>query len=868
MQQIKPSPPGVFLRFLRWFCKPNLVYHIEGDLIEVYRKTFQKKGKRKANIKFILDVFLLFRPGIIKPIQLFKITNSRGMYTSYFKSGWRNLIKNKGYSFINISGLAMGMGVAMLIALWIVDELTFNANFKNYDRIGKIWQFVKFDVEKSSYDVVPIPLAAELREHYNDFERVSMSAGKSVILSSETKHLNAVGNYVEPSFIEMMSVNILQGSEKALNDLNSILLSQSFAKSLFGNDDPINKVVTINNAKSLTVAGVFEDFPSNSAFKETRFLAPWGFFLTFDNDAKYSQDEWDSNSFNIYAQLKEGVDFESASLKIQDIRMKRPDPPGYKPEFFIHPMSKWHLYSDFRDGKNTGGLIEYVWLFGATGIFVLALACINFMNLTTARSEKRAREVGIRKSIGSVRGQLVFQFLMESFLVVFIAFLLSLACVQLVLPSFNQLTDKNIHILWTNPVFWLSGIGFSLITGFLAASYPALYLSSFIPVRVLKGTFRAGKHAALPRKVMVVLQFTVSITLIIGIAVIFRQVEFAKSRPVGYTRSGLIEVSMNTPELYKHRDALRNDVLKSGAAEEMSASTGSVTMQAGGTTAVNWEGKTHGTRPLLMSNMVTHEYGKTIGWELIEGRDFSREFLSDSLAVIINESALKLMAFKDPLSQELRINQAPYKVVGVIRDMIKESPFEPVKPTFYVLNDKAINVINIKLTSQLDTREALNRLEKVFKVHNPAAPFDYRFVDVEYQRKFAHEERIGKLSGFFALLATFISSLGIFGLASFTAEQRTKEIGIKKVLGASVFQLWRMLSRDFVLLVAIALLLSIPISYYAMNNWLQRFEYRIDVSWWIFAAAGFCALTITLLTVSYQSIKAARANPVKSLRSE
>lgn len=367
---------------------------------------------------------------------------------------------------------------------------------------------------------------------------------------------------------------------------------------------------------------------------------------------------------------------------------------------------------------------------------------------------------------------------------------------------------------------------------------------------------------------MVVLQFTVSITLIIGIAVISRQIEFAKSRPVGYDRSGLIEVSITTPELHKHREALRNDVLRSGAAEEMSASTGPVTSQAGGTTAVAWEGKIHGTRPLFMSNMVTHEYGRTIGWEIIEGRDFSREFASDSLAVIINESALRLMGFQDPLSQEMRLNQVPYKIIGVIKDMIKESPFEPVKPTFYVLNDKVVNVINIKLTPTLATREALDRLENIFRIHNPAAPFDYRFVDVEYGRKFAHEERIGKLSGFFALLATFISSLGIFGLASFTAEQRTKEIGIKKVLGASVFQLWRMLSRDYVLLVGIALVVSIPISYYAMNNWLQRFEYRVDVSWWIFAAAGCCALAITLLTVSYQSIRAAKANPVRSLRSE
>jgi putative ABC transport system permease protein len=868
MEKPKPSPPDLFLRFFRWFCRPRLVDHIEGDLIEVYRKKVQKWGKRRADIKFIIDVIRLFRPGIVKPIQLFKTTNTYGMYTSYFRTGWRNLVKNKGYSIINVSGLAIGMGVAILIALWVVDELTFNTNFKNYDRIAKVWQFVKFDVEKASYDVVPVPLSEELRENYSDFELVSMSGSRGIILSSGTKSISADGIFVEPSFIEMMSVKIRGGSDKALNEINSILLSESLAKNIFGNEDPVNKMVTINNKQSLKVTGVYDDFPSNSAFRQTAFLGSWSFFVANDNDAKYSRDQWDSNSYNIYVQVKPGVNMEETSLKIRDIRMKRPNPPGYKPEFFLHPMSKWHLYSDFRDGKNTGGLIEYVWLFGAIGLFVLALACINFMNLTTARSEKRAREVGIRKSIGSVRSQLVFQFLIESFLVVFIAFLLSLMFVQLVLPLFNEITEKDIHIFWESPLFWLCGIAFSLVTGFLAASYPALYLSSFVPVRVLKGTFRAGRHAALPRKILVVLQFTVSITLIIGITVILRQIEFAKSRSVGYNKSGLIEVSMNTPELYTHLDALRDDVLKSGAAEEMSASSGSVTMQAGGTVAVDWNGKTGDTRPLFMSNLVTPEYGKTIGWEIIEGRDFSREISTDRLSIIINESAQKLMGFKDPLAEEVRVNQTPYKVIAVIKDMIKESPFEPVKPTFYLLDSKQVNVINIRLASNMSTRDALDLLEKSFKVHSPASPFDYRFVDVEYERKFAHEEQVGKLSAFFALLATLISSLGIFGLASFMAEQRTKEIGIKKVLGASVFQLWRMLSRDFVFLVGIALILSTPISYYFMSDWLQRFEYRVDVSWWIFAVAGLCALVITLLTVSYQSIKAAMANPVKSLRSE
>lgn len=790
------------------------------------------------------------------------------MIKSYIKIALRNLIKSKTYSVINIGGLAVGMAVAMLIGLWTWDELTFNKDFKNYGRVAQVWQFVKFDVEKSSYNTLPIPLAEELREKYPDFESVSLSTGRENILSIDTKTFVKSGNYVEPSFLKMMSLKILSGSSNGLKEINSILLSESLAKNFFGTESPLNKIITLNNKESLKVTGVYEDFPVNSTFKDVSFLAPWGFLLANDNNAKKDRDQWDNNSYNIYVQLKEEADFENVSDKIIDIRVKRSNPPAYKPEFFLHPMSKWHLYSDFKDGKNVGGRIEYVWLFGCIGVFVLIIACINFMNLATARCEKRAKEVGIRKSIGSVRGQLVFQFLTESFLIAFISFTLSLVLVQLTLPLFNQVVDKRMTILWNNPLFWLSGLLFSLITGLLAGSYPALYLSSFLPVKVLKGTFRVSRFASIPRKFLVVLQFTVSISMIIGFTVIFRQIEFAQGRSVGYSRNGLIEVRMNTPLLHGHFEALRNDLLTTGAVYDMSESTGSVTIQYGGTTNVTWQGKEPDTRPLLMSNRITHEYGKTIGWQIADGRDFSRELVTDTSSIIINESAVKLMNLKNPLGELVKYNGKDYKVIGLIKDMIKESPFEPIKPTFYVLDYNAVNTINIKLASQMNTSRALGKVEEVFKKYNPTSPFDYRFVDQQYAQKFSNEVRIGKLSSFFAILATFISSLGIFGLASFTAEQRTKEIGIRKILGASVLQLWQMLSKDFVSLVALSIVLSIPIAYHFMSNWLVKFQYRTEISWWIFAAAGFGALCITLLTVSFQTIKSAIANPVNSLRSE
>lgn len=550
--------------------------------------------------------------------------------------------------------------------------------------------------------------------------------------------------------------------------------------------------------------------------------------------------------------------------------MKRDNPPGYKPEFYLHPMARWHLYSDFKDGVNTGGLITFVWLFGCIGVIVLLLACINFMNLSTARSEKRAKEVGIRKAIGSLRSQLITQFFSESLLMALLAFMLSLLFIQLTLPFFNQVAEKKLAILWQNPLFWLAGLGFSLLTGLIAGSYPALYLSAFQPVKVLKGIARTSRSATIPRRVLVGFQFTVSVTLIIGTIIVFRQIEHTKDRPVGYSRSGLIEIGMNAPELFTHYMPLRNDLLNTGAVADMSESSGPVTFQSGGTTDISWKGKKPGSKPLVMSNYVTHSYGKTIGWQIKEGRDFSRAYSTDTASIILNEAAVRLMGFRNPLG-ELISRGSPrrqYKIIGVIKDMIKEDPFRPVNPSFFVIDYGNVNTINIRLAPQLSAPKALAKVEQVLKRYSPDSPFDYKFADDQYDRKFGAEQRIGRLAGGFAILAILISCLGLFGLASFMAEQRTKEIGIRKVLGASVFNVWGLLSKEFIMLILIAFCLAVPLAYYVLSGWLQNYQYRTELSWWIFVLAGAGALAITLLTVSYQAIKAALGSPVKSLRSE
>ena len=797
------------------------------------------------------------------------------MLRNYFKIAFRNLTKNKGYSFINIAGLGTGMAVALLIGLWIWDELSFNRYHQNYDRLAQVWQHNIYNGVKQSQVANPYVMAEEIRNNFGgDFKYVVQSSWNfGRILAVGDNKFNKAGMYWEPPVIDMLSINLMKGDpELALKDPYSIMLSESAAKTFFGDADPMGQPMRVNNKHDVKVTGVYEDLPHSSTFREMSFIMPWSLYLIENEWIKTMDDPWDSNFTQTWAQLSEHADFEQVSAKIVNVKynkLRTDDNRKYKPEVFLHPMSKWHLYSEFKEGKNVGGRIEFVWMFGVIGVFVLLLACINFMNLSTARSEKRAKEVGIRKSVGSMRSQLIKQFFCESIVVALLAFVVAIGLVYLALPQFNQVADKRLTLLWTSPLFWLIGIGFSLITGIVAGSYPALYLSSFQPVKVLKGTFRVGKLGSIPRHVLVVLQFTVSVVLIIGTIVVFRQIEFAKDRPIGYDRNGLINVYLQTDDIHNHFEAVRNELKTQGAIVDM-AEAGSPTTQVwnsnGGFT---WSGKDPALAIDFPNNGVSHEFGKTVGWQFKDGRDFSREFVSDSNAFVINEAAEKFLGFENAVGEVLTWNERPYTIIGVIKDMIIESPYQPVRPSLWHIdqNDN-VNLVILKLNPEIGAHQAIEKIKTVFNKHSPASPFSHEFVDVEYAQKFSDEERIGKLASFFALLAIFISCLGIFGLASFVAEQRTKEIGVRKVMGASVVNLWGMLSKDFLRLVVISLVLAMPIAWYLMSNWLQKYQYRSSIAWWIFVAAGVGALVITLLTVSYQSIKAAVANPVNSLRSE
>jgi putative ABC transport system permease protein len=795
------------------------------------------------------------------------------MIKNYLRVAWRTLRRNRGHSFINISGLAIGMAVAMLIGLWIWDELTFDRYDPHFKRVAQIMQTQTFNGAMRTQRSIPVPLGTELHKSFgNDLKSIVMTSGTwQHIVSVGDKMLNQAGAFMEPDAPRVLGLRIVAGTEDALRDPSSMLLSQSVATALFGTDDPLHKIVRLDNKDNFTVAGVYADLPNNSTFhlKEIVFIAPWDFYV-HHLLAKDVLSDWGNNSFQCFVELADNANMEAVSRKIRNVKMSHvgPEDAVYKPVLFLHPMSKWHLYSQFRNGVIDGGRIQYVWLFGTIGFFVLLLACINFMNLSTARSEKRAKEVGIRKTIGSMRGQLIGQFYTESMLIALIAFVLALGIALLLLPFFNDIAAKTIEIPWQQPFFWVGGLLFSVFTGIVAGSYPALYLSSFRPIKVLKGTFKAGRFAAVPRQVLVVLQFSVSVILIIGTIVVFRQIQYAKDRPIGYSREGLVVAELSTDDLHKHFEAVRDDLLRSGLVTEVAESTSPATQVNNNTSEVTWQAKDPSMTVDFANVGVSVSYGKTIGWQFAEGRDFSAQLLTDSSAIVLNEAAVKYMGLQHPVGMTVRVWDKDRLVIGVIKDMVMESPWEPVKQTIYYLNTSAQDYFNYRISPTASAHDAIEVIGKVWKTYSPAAPFNYQFVDKSYAIKFADEERVGRLAGVFAVLAIFISALGLFGMASFMAEQRVKEIGVRKVLGASVFNVWRLLSRDFLILVGLALVIALPAGWYFMDGWLRHYPYRTEMAWWIFAVAGAGAIVITIITVSYQAVKAGLMNPVTALRSE
>lgn len=869
---MRNAPPRFALRFFRWYCRRDLVTYIEGDLVELYNERLEASGPRTARLRFIIDILLLFRPSMIKAEGTSQL-NNYGMIKSYFRIGWRNMLRNKGYSFINIGGLAAGLAVAMLIGLWVRDELTFDQYHDNYDRIARVWVNHTFNGEISSQWSLPYPTAGELRTGYSDFENVSVASWSyNHFLERGEDRFSKEGMFVEPEFLRLASFKMIRGDLDALKDPHAIVLNQSLAKAFFGDEDPIGKDLSIDITNPVTVTGVYEDIPRNNYFSGPQWLGNIGMFMTEYGRNPRALTHWGDFSYQVFVTLRPGISVAESSERISGLILKHVPEFHSKPGLFLQPMSDWHLFSEYKGGVNVGGDITFVWLFGTIGLFVLLLACINFMNLSTARSESRAKEIGLRKTIGSYRGQLVLQFLTESILVVSIAFVVAIVMVMLSLDSFNMWTRKDIHIPFGDPMFWMIGISLILVTGFIAGSYPAFLLSSFNTVSILKGTFRLGWFSGFSRKTLVVMQFVVSIILVIGTLTVYQQVQHARNRPIGYDKNGLITTygypfseTARSPNIY---DALRQELMNTGAVVNMGKSSSPTTNIYSYQSDFDWVGKDPQTTPNFGVVWSTHEYGATIGMEIIEGRGFSREYASDTAAVILNETAVEQIGWEDPVGQVLTFEGFQLTVIGVMRNMLTESPYAPSGPLVHMISYRGSNIITMKLNPDRSPSENLAAIEPVFKKFRPAVTFEAQFADEAFNHKFHNEERIGGLALAFTVLAIIISCLGLFGLASFTAQQRTREIGIRKVSGATVFNLWSLLSKDFVLLVMISCVVASPVAWIFMKRWLEQYAYHTSLSVWMFVLAGLGALVLTLITVSYQAIRAARANPVNSLRSE
>jgi len=797
------------------------------------------------------------------------------MFRNYLLTAWRNLKRNKAYSALNILGLSIGMAVALIIGLWVQYQYSFDRFLPNHENVYQAHIRYVENGEPGQMMATPFPLSGQLRKEIPEIRYVAHTdwMGTHDLLAGDKKVFLS-GAQAEEDFFKIFQYPLVKGNlNGALDDTYSIVLTESTAHSLFGKEDPIGKPVRIDNENNLIVKAVIADLPPNSSFG-LHYVVPFKYYIQNREWVRRASlaGNWNNKSFQTFVAFQPGTDLKKLTPQLASL-IKKYDAEGYalgKHEIFFHPMTQWHLYSDFKGGKLDGGFIEYVRLFSVIGVLVLFIACINFMNLATARSEKRAREVGVRKAIGSQRRDLILQFLIESLVITCIAAAISLFLVQLAIPAFNTLTTSTISIPWRSPVFWSIMSAYVVVTGLLAGSRPALYLSSFRPVKVLKGTFRAGRSAALPRKLLVVLQFTGSIALIIGTALIYRQVQYVKDRPIGFDTNRLVLVGESI-DLDRNYPALRNDLMATRLVSSISKSSSPVTSLWSWTGIKSWSGQNPGETLGLAEVDITDDYFKTVGTPLVAGTGFSGSLAADSLKVILNEAAVKRMRYKNPIGQVITMQsngERKLTVVGVAKDALMQSPFTAAEPTMFFYDPHDASNIAIRLTPEADIHTAMATFSTIFNRYNPAYPFLYEFADKSYAQKFNLEVLVGSLSGLFAGLAIFISCLGLFGLAAYMAEQRTREIGIRKVLGASVAQLWLLLTKDFIVLVAISCVVASPIALYFMKNWLLKYSYRIEIGPGIFLAAAGVALIITILTISVQAIRGATANPTKSLRSE
>ncbi|MBS1933308.1 MAG: ABC transporter permease [Bacteroidetes bacterium] len=786
------------------------------------------------------------------------------MFKNYFKIAWRNLFRNKGFSVTNILGLTIGITCTILILLWVQDELGFDKFHASYGSIYKVManRYTNNDVMTDEAMVFPLAPAIEKELPQVKYAVVRTGDQRHVLSYGETK-LKKTGYTVSGHFFDMFTWKFISGNAAtAITDPSSLVLTESSAKALFGNDDPVNKMVRVDNAFDMKVTAVVADIPGNSSLRFD-FIMPFNYSSP---DVQRSMGDWRNSSWSVYLQMLPGADRAAVEKKINEMKLKHDPDDKISSKYFTYPMSQWHLYSDFKNGKNVSGMIEYVKMFSVIAVIILLIACVNFMNLSTARSEKRAKEVGVRKTLGSDKTQLIFQFFTESMILACIAFLLSVFAVYLLLPLFNDLVNKHLVLDLSQPIFWIGAFIIIAFTGIVAGSYPALYLSSFNPVKVLKGTFLTGKAAVLPRHILVVAQFVISILLISSTIIVYQQIQHIKDRQLGYDPNNLIEIPAS-PDTQKNYEVIKNELIKTGLINAVTRTFSPITDIWWRGPSPEWAGKPANLNILFAGMASDIDFTKTMGIKMLQGKDFTGT-PGDSASMLLNKAAIEAMGLKNPIGMKMHYNDHDFTVIGVTDNVIMGSPFEAVDPMMVYYVPGWSNYIDIRLNQSSSLQKSLSAIEPVFKKYNPAYPFEYQFADKEFAKKFISEDIISKITNVFACLAILICCIGLAGLASFTIEKRFREIGIRKVLGASVQQVLAMISKEFLKLVAIAFVIAVPLTWWLMTNWLQKYTYRIGISVWLFAAVGVLILLLTIAVVVLNTIRAAVANPVKSLRSE
>ena len=791
------------------------------------------------------------------------------MIKNYLKVAWRNLIRNKAFSAINILGLSLGLTCSMLIILWIQDERSVDAFHKNGKQLYQVYErWISNGKTDASYPTQGL-LADELKKVIPEIEYTAATdyaaaPGTQSTFEANNKVNKNSGKFAGLDFFRMFSYPLLQGNAATvLNAPNSIAISRNMANNFFGSPaNAIGQTLRFEDKEDLQVTGVFENIPANSS-QQFDFIRSWIDYVKQNNWVH----NWGNTSPETFVMLRADANPAAVEAKIKDFLYRYADKdPAVKMELALQPFPEKYLHSNFTNGKVDGGRIEYVNLFTLVAIFIMLIACINFMNLATARASKRAKEVGLRKVIGAKRSSLIGQFVGEAMLLTVLSVIIALITTTLLLPAFNGLTGKQLALPVSQPAFWLALVGLLVVTGLVAGSYPAFFLSSLKPVRVLKGTLKFSHAATFFRQGLVVFQFALSIILIVGMIVIYRQMDFIQNKNLGYDRENLIYIPIEG-ELINKYEVFKDEAAKMPSIVDVSKMRNSPTIIEHHTNGISWPGKDPNSNVSFADGVVGYDFVKTMKLQLKEGRDFSQDY-ADSTSYILNETAVNKIGYTDPIGKPITWGNHPGTIVGVIKDFHFSSMHDPIDPLIVRLDEKLPWGTILIRSRAGKAKDAIAGLQKICTALNPKFPFTYQFSDLEFAHLYKSEQVVSKLSDYFAFLAILISCLGLFGLATFVAAQRTKEIGVRKALGASVTDIVTMFSGNFLKLVGIAILVAFPVAWWAMNHWLQNFAYKITIEWWMFVVAGVVTIFIALLTVSYQSIKAALSNPVTSLRTE